>query len=54
MSPMMVCESGMMVPIPSPCIARAPTSHQNPCAVPARIEANMNTTRPPAKNRRRP
>src|SRR5215208_4598628 len=38
MSPIMVWESGMMVPIPKPCTARATTSHQKPCAAPARMD----------------
>ena len=46
MSPIIVCESGMIVPIPKPWIARAPTSHQNPCAAPARIEPSIKMTSP--------
>ncbi len=54
MSPMMVCDKGIMVPIPSPCTARAPTSHQNPCAVLAKTEATMKTTSPQTKKARLP
>ena len=44
---MMVCDSGIRVPIPMPCTARAAMSHQKFWAVPESTEPIMNTTMPP-------
>lgn len=46
MSPMMVCDRGMIVPMPSPWMARAATRTQKPWARPATSEPSMKTTRP--------
>ena len=46
MSPMIVWDSGMSVPIPNPWIARAATSVAKFWARPATSEPTMNTTMP--------
>src|SRR5215208_727256 len=46
MSPSIVRESVWRAPIPRPWMARAATSHQNPCATPARIEPSMKIMSP--------
>ena len=46
MSPMIVWLSGIRVPMPSPCTARAPTRNQKFVAIPARIEPSMKIARP--------
>ena len=46
MSPMIVCDRGMIVPIPSPWMARPSTSTQKLPANPLTIDPTMNTARP--------
>lgn len=47
MSPMMVCDNGMSVPMPRPCTARPRTSVQKFGASPEITEPTMKTTSPP-------
>ena len=47
MSPMIVCDSGISVPMPAPWMARAAMSHQKFWAKPDRTEPAMKTTSPP-------
>ena len=47
MSPMIVCDSGISVPMPRPCTARPATSIQKDWEKPAMSEPIMKTTMPP-------
>jgi hypothetical protein len=47
MSPMIVCDSGMSVPMPRPWMARPATSVQKFGAKPQTSEPTMKTTIPP-------
>lgn len=47
MSPTMVCDSGISVPMPSPWLARPTINIPKLCDRPDTIEPIMNTTRPP-------